>query len=734
MKTWPPRWRAHWIWFERADLESAYTRGEPPERPLDGVAYLRRSFTLDRARAGRCRVTADSRYVLLCDGVELGRGPVRSQPWAWTFDEYALELDAGEHVLAAIVRHYGGATNASIPAQPVGALGFGSFLLEADLGDMLIASDDGWRACEAPYERRRRHEGPPPNEHVDGRAISHGWPAPGFDDADWPRACVVDPSGPGIRDARAPTEPYPVLQPRPIPPLAERVVDLASSDGVLFDAGEILCAHPILRIDAEPGTVIELRAGEALDDQGHPVLDVRDWRLRYTAAGVPGEAIESLEPVGLRYVGADVLEGRARGLTLYARERIFPRPPGASFSCSDPDLEAIWRAGVRTLDVCSTDAFIDCPGREQRAWLGDAYGHTILTLLVNPDTSLVRWMLRLHANGARPDGLLPMVAAGDFGLRATTIPDFTLLWVLALAHVHRWTGDDELLGELLPTATRGLNWFEQRRAADGLLHDLPGWVFIDWAQLERGSTFAPVDGLYALALDTIANITGDEQLRARADATRAAFDAFWDPDRGVYTDTAGGARTSQHTNALAILCGAAPRDRWDALLDHILDPARVRRTRTPGDPGPFEQRLNSQYLPPQGFDDTEHVVEAQPFFSHFVHQAVARAGRYEQLLALIRRWAPSAKQGTFGEYWDNRPGLASLCHAWAAVPLYDLIVHVLGIAPAAPGFATVKAEPHLGDLTSASATIASPQGWIGASASPEGATLHLPLGIAETLR
>ncbi|NTW20439.1 MAG: hypothetical protein HGA42_12940, partial [Nostocales cyanobacterium W4_Combined_metabat2_030] len=38
----------------------------------------------------------------------------------------------------------------------------------------------------------------------------------------------------------------------------------------------------------------------------------------------------------------------------------------------DPGLDALYRAGVRTVQLNSLDSYIDCPTREQRAWVGDA--------------------------------------------------------------------------------------------------------------------------------------------------------------------------------------------------------------------------------------------------------------------------------------------------------------------------------------------------------------------------
>ena len=41
-----------------------------------------------------------------------------------------------------------------------------------------------------------------------------------------------------------------------------------------------------------------------------------------------------------------------------------PSSRGAEFGCDDPALQQLWSIGAATLDACSTDAFMDCPGRE----------------------------------------------------------------------------------------------------------------------------------------------------------------------------------------------------------------------------------------------------------------------------------------------------------------------------------------------------------------------------------
>ena len=63
--------------------------------------------------------------------------------------------------------------------------------------------------------------------------------------------------------------------------------------------------------------------------------------------------------------------------------------------------------------------------------------------------------------------------------------------------------------------------------------------------------------------------------------------------------------------------------------------------------------------------------------------------------------------------WPEQPGdTRSDSHAWTSHPIYDLLTLVAGVEPASPGFATVKIEPHLGNLESLNASYPHPQGEI----------------------
>ena len=72
--------------------------GELPEYSL-----FRRKFRLNAPAELRLFVSADSRYNLYLDGRFLGRGPVRGDLEHYHYEKYELELNPGDHLLAAEV-------------------------------------------------------------------------------------------------------------------------------------------------------------------------------------------------------------------------------------------------------------------------------------------------------------------------------------------------------------------------------------------------------------------------------------------------------------------------------------------------------------------------------------------------------------------------------------------------------------------------------------------------------
>ena len=250
----------------------------------------------------------------------------------------------------------------------------------------------------------------------------------------------------------------------------------------------------------------------------------------------------------------------------------------------------------------------------------------------------------------------------------------------------------------------------------------------------RRGEAAPLNAVYVGALRaaaTLATALGWPRAAARhagqAERVAAAIARrHWDARRGVYVDgvdPATGAqdpRVSQHANAGAILWDIGPRDRWPAMIARITDSARLTFTAAPP-------------IAPEGdtLDEEAGVVLANTFFSHFVYRALARAGRFDLALRLIReRYGPMLRRGAT-TLWESFEPSASLCHGFSATPVYQLSAEVLGVTPLEPGFARFRLAPTPVDLAWARGVVPTVHGDVAVSWERDGERLRIEVDVPE---
>ncbi|MEY4131893.1 MAG: hypothetical protein RLZZ31_2017, partial [Actinomycetota bacterium] len=314
------------------------------------------------------------------------------------------------------------------------------------------------------------------------------------------------------------------------------------------------------------------------------------------------------------------------------------------------------------------------------------------------------------------------------------VPDWSLHWVHSVWNIYRYSGDRELVADLLPVAERTLRWFESFLGDDGLLHNVTGWVLLDWSSVYSKGCSSTLNALWARALNDFAEMSewiGNNAsagwARQRVEQLCSGFEKFWDEDRGTYIDhiVDGVAQVpaAQHPSAAAICAGLVPADRIDRVIDRIIDRDRLVRHSFVMDPvTPTGGSTGYGYLmlgyPEPEWDAVEQVVEAEPFFRYMVHDAMQIAGRGHLIADRCRDWKVflDAGETTWPECWTG----GTRCHGWSSTPTRDLIVHVLGITPAEPGYAAVNVAPQLGDLEWARAAVPTPHGLITVEAFADG--------------
>ncbi|WNM25351.1 family 78 glycoside hydrolase catalytic domain [Demequina capsici] len=733
------------------------------------------------------RLTADSRYVLFCNGEEVGRGPVRSQPRRLSYDvlDLAPHLVEGVNSLVVLVTYYGSPNSFWFPAAANPIIGRRPVLvLEGQVGAVSLATDDSWRSAEMPawtLATGIAHIGVPVEE-VDARRLPVGWQR--GEGVAWEPASILSASHPGaLARSQPPTDPYgPLIRRRigelggdvaaPVGgawsrvaarPEGENVIERATSvletaaepagagteylgtGGVLhgvLDMGRVVAGNVSFEVDAPAGTRVDLHYREVAWKPGKAdPMSLPMTGTTYVARG-EDDAYGTLEVNGFRYIhvvvdSSDDVEIAFRGLRV--SERLYPYENEARFTSSDPELDALWKASLRTVQLNSQDAFTDCPTREQRAWVGDGTVHQMVHLAGSTDWRLC-WQYLHLGNSPRSDGILPMSVAGETERGSGfTIPDWSLYWIRGLYEMHRHTDDLDQLAELLPTAERIVRWYLPFVTGDGVIADVPEWNLVDWSSIFLPGRSSILTSMWVASLGHVAEIADRVEnggtarwARGLIAAAREGFEQFWDADRGTYIDHIidGEARdaASQLAGALAILSGLAPRERWDSIVAWITEPDRaVVRSWIGGDGGYSAEKIFDQLNGIQriDWDAKQECVSAQPFASFLVHDALARAGRVDLIVRNIRRWSEFLRDGydTFGECW----GWGTPVHGWSSTPMRDLARYVVGVSPAAPGFAEARITPAYGIVDRFDGEVASPSGRITVSVNGRSVTVDSPV-------
>ena len=113
------RWRGHWVAPDVPEFEIDPTSVGSDLPPAEfSRALFRRVFDIeDVPPRVPLRLSADSRYLLWVNGVEVGRGPIRSQPRRLRYDEY------GHRSVSTARRNVGGVDLDVVGASPSQARG-----------------------------------------------------------------------------------------------------------------------------------------------------------------------------------------------------------------------------------------------------------------------------------------------------------------------------------------------------------------------------------------------------------------------------------------------------------------------------------------------------------------------------------------------------------------------------------------------------------------------------------
>ena len=378
------------------------------------------------------------------------------------------------------------------------------------------------------------------------------------------------------------------------------------------------------------------------------------------------------------------------------RTAVYPMNIKGNFSCSDELLNQINDISVHTQKVCSMDAFVDTPWREQSQWWGDARIQAKNTIFLSGDTNLLSAGIKSIAGQPTPFGLTyanaPTKHSGQI------LPDFSLTWLVTLRDLWFQTGNTDHLKAQKAQADKILSYFESIRNEDGLIkYDKRFWLFEDWSPLPKQNTptFLNLWHIYAeeryLELLEHSEFQEEaEQLREKIrkekqNAERLLFDSellLFRPERDLAGNLTGD--PSVHDQVLAILVGLCP-DAKESMLSKVIVPCLEGTLQTGAQPSSF--------------------------WATYLLDCAFECGLQKEALEYIKRmWEPMIPSGTVWEtFLNNKGSEISLSHAWSAHPVSHLPELVFGLKQLESGWKRIRLKPEF-LLQNATFKIPLPQG------------------------
>ena len=327
-------------------------------------------------------------------------------------------------------------------------------------------------------------------------------------------------------------------------------------------------------------------------------------------------------------------------------------PVKAKFLSGDEELNRIFDVAAHTFMLCSGAFFLDGIKRDKWIWGGDAYQSLFVNRYLTGDAEIEKRTL-IALRGGDP-----------VTTHVNTILDYSLLWIMGVYEHVKAYNDADFLRFIYPKMESLMALCMAQREEHGFVVGRKrDWVFIDWADFDRDGPLCAEQMLLCECYRVMAEVSDGERRGFYASEREKLIAAiekyYWNGEKGAYIDsfTSGNRRVTRHANIFAILFDIADEERKKLLLKTVLLSSEVPAITT-------------------------------PYFRFFELEALCRLGQLDLVLKEIKSyWGGMLKMGatTFWEEYDpgkpleaqyemyGDPYGKSLCHAWAASPIYFLM-------------------------------------------------------------
>ena len=383
-------------------------------------------------------------------------------------------------------------------------------------------------------------------------------------------------------------------------------------------------------------------------------------------------------------------------------ESRYPLEDEAAFSSPDDGtLGSIRRICRRAMQMCCHEMLFDCPYYEQQMYPGDTRVQLLVLSALSRDERIIKRAIELYDLGTRDDGMCP------FNWPTRGLQEgftYTLCYLMMYGDYAMNHADREWLKARAPGMRKTLAGCELYENSEGLVENTPGWNFMDWTPgWKRG---VPPGGHKGEGVNSEINLQGLLAVESAAKTERALGNElqaqywdekaerlkkaivgkFWCEERGLLAETPDMKTFSEHSQAMAIIADALPKDKLERCAKALVE-----------DPG---------------------LARCTVYFSYYLFEAYFKIGRADLFERRLDMWRGYVAKGVTtlleapdeGKNGQSEP--RSDCHAWGAHPIWFMQTGLAGIKPAAPFFEKVLVEPQPGALKSFHVRHPHPKGFV----------------------
>ena len=364
----------------------------------------------------------------------------------------------------------------------------------------------------------------------------------------------------------------------------------------------------------------------------------------------------------------------------------------SSFECSDKGLNKVYDVTKHTLKLCRQSLHLDSPmHQEPLGCTGDYMIESLMNYYTYGDNRLTRLDLIRTAD---------RLIIGNGYMFHTT---YSMLWIQMLYDYYMYSGDYSIFKDTEKAFDLLLEKFDSYIGENGLIEKSKDFMFMDWMVCDGYSLHHPPKALgqtvlcafYYGALKTAEKIYGitnkKEQQNAvqqrAVDLKNSMNTLLFDKEKGLYIS---GLNTpnqvseyfylpknsdkiyyTKHANILCALYGVCDKKDEAVILEKVLE--------------------------------NEEMTDYQPYFAHFVIEAIYKAGLFPKYgMKILRKWIAVVEDCDKGlaEGWHKPEETYSFdhSHAWGGTPIYQMPNKLLQLKILEPGMKKLSICPDICDL------------------------------------